>query len=199
MKSLTKKQREVFEFLKAYVTKHGYPPTYREIASHFGFLWSASKGHLKALEKKGFIRLKPSKSRGIEIMDFRISESQFIPVVGRIKAGEPGLALEEIEFYISVDRKLFNFDAIFCLRVQGDSMIRAGIFDGDFVIVKPQPTLEHGEIGVFLVDQEATIKRVLFGKNKIALKPENPEMKTKNYDPSEIIVIGKVVGLFRKF
>ncbi|MCX7914630.1 MAG: hypothetical protein N2511_08625, partial [Thermodesulfovibrionales bacterium] len=105
-------------------------------------MWTAAKKHLKALEKKGFIKINPSKSRGLEIKDLKTSEIQSIPVLGKIKAGKPTLAIEEIEFYITVDKSLFKSNDLFALRVSGRSMINAGILEDDYVIVRPQATLE---------------------------------------------------------
>ncbi|MCX7966737.1 MAG: transcriptional repressor LexA [Syntrophorhabdaceae bacterium] len=197
MKRLTKMQEAVFEFLKNYLGKHGYPPTIREIGEHFRILWPAARQHLRALEKKGFIRLNASKSRGIDILGTRRLMDGLIPVAGRIKAGEPSFAVEEIDMHIAVDPQLFPQTDTFALRVRGDSMRDAGIFDGDFVIVKKQNTIEHGEIGVILIGDEATIKRVLFEKEKIILKPENITMSPVAYSPYEVSIIGKVIGLIR--
>jgi len=198
MKELTNKQRQILDFLILYVKEHGYPPTFREIGKHFGFLWTASKGHLKSLEKKGFIRINPSISRGIEIAGLRTSGGLTLPVIGRIKAGSPILAFEEIEAHILIDKSLFSADNAFSLRVKGESMTGAGIFDGDYVIVKPQSTIENGEIGVVLIAEEATVKRVLLEDRKIILKPENAFMQPMIYKPDEISIIGKVIGVIRK-
>ncbi|MCX8110150.1 MAG: transcriptional repressor LexA [Syntrophorhabdaceae bacterium] len=197
MKGLTGTQRRILEFLKDYVRRYGYPPTIREIGEHFNILWPAARMHLKALEKKGFIRINPAKSRGIEMTGLRSKEVALVPVAGRIRAGEPLVANEDIDMHIAVDPELFPGADIFSLRVTGDSMKEAGIFDGDFVIVRRQPTLEHGEIGVVLIGDEATVKRVLFEGGRVILKPENPIMEPVSYMPDEVRVAGKVVGLIR--
>lgn len=198
MKILTNKQKKILEFLISYVKEHGYPPTFREIGNHFGFIWTASKGHLRSLEKKGFIRINPSISRGIEILGYKVSDGLNIPVIGRIRAGNPELAIEDIESHILVDKFLFPAENAFSLRVKGKSMIEAGIFDGDYVVIKPQSTIENGEIGVVLIGEEATVKRVLLENMRIILKPENKHMQSVIYEPEDVSIIGKVIGVIRR-
>lgn len=198
MKAITDKQKRILDFLREYTKNHGYPPTVREIGGHFQFLWAAARVHLKALEKKGFIKVNPSKSRGIEIPGLMPSDGVMLPVAGRIRAGKPILAREDIDAHILIDRSLFPHDDSFSLTVTGDSMIEAGILEGDYVIVRPQRTLENGEIGVVLLEDEATVKRVYRDKNKIVLKPENRTMQPTEHNPHEVTVIGKVVGVIRK-
>lgn len=198
MKNLTTTQKKVLEFLKEYSGKHGYPPTVREIGTHFGFLWPAARRHLQSLEKKGALRITPSKSRGIEITGFAPAAGVcVVPLVGKVRAGEPILAVEEIDGHITVDRALFPAENTFSLRVTGDSMKEAGILDGDFVIVKPQHAIGHGEIGVVIIGDEATVKRILFENGCVVLKPENSSMESVKYSPEEITVAGKVIGLVR--
>ena len=151
MREITERQKVVFEFLKSYVMDHGYPPTMREIGEHLGITWPAARGHLAALERKGLIRINPLKSRGIEIPVLRRGAGRELPVAGRIRAGRPMPAIEEIESRIVVDRDLFGEDEVFALRVTGDSMVEAGILSGDYVVVKPQPEVRSGEIGVVLI------------------------------------------------
>lgn len=198
MKELTKKQKSIFEFLKSYVKEHGYPPTMREIGAYFGFTWPAAKGHLIALKKKGLVRINPFKSRGIEILTTKYREAFELPIAGRVRAGKPVLAIEEIEDHIVIDRNLFKDSDAFALRITGDSMLEAGIFDGDYVIVKPQRTIEHGEVAVVLLEDEATVKRVHKEKRKIVLKPENKRMQPTKHSPDEVTIIGRVVGVIRK-
>lgn len=197
MKTLTRMQGLILEFLKDYLVRHGYPPTVREIGNHFNILWPAARQHLRALEKKGFVRITSSRSRGIEILGLKKVQERSLPVVGRVKAGEPIFAIEEIDMHITVDPELFPQTDTFVLRVKGDSMRDAGIFDGDFVIVKKQSTVEHGEIGVILIGDDATIKRVMFEGERIILKPENMTMLPVSYSPYEVSIIGKVIGLIR--
>ncbi|HAM49969.1 MAG TPA: hypothetical protein DCP92_04480 [Nitrospiraceae bacterium] len=196
--NLTEKQERVLDFLKSYAQSHGFPPTFREIGEHFGFQWAASRMHLKAIERKGFIKMIPAKSRGIEILGSRLSEGLMLPVAGRIRAGNPILATEDIDSHLLVDKTLFPSENAFSLRVTGDSMIDAGIFDRDFVIVRPQDTIKNGEIGVVLIGDEATVKRVFKDKGKIRLKPENKDMKPKTFKSDEVTIIGKVIGVIRR-
>jgi len=198
MKELTKKQKKIFEFLRSYAKEHGYPPTMREIGAYFGFTWPAAKGHLVALKKKGLIRINPFKSRGIEILGSKYRGAFELPIAGRIRAGKPILALEEIEDHIVIDRNLFKDSDAFALRITGDSMVEAGIFDGDYVIVKPQRTIENGEIAVVLLEDEATVKKVYKEKRKVVLKPENKNMQSTKHSPDEVTIIGRVVGVIRK-
>lgn len=197
MKGLTKMQNLILEFLKDYTVRYGYPPTVREIGNHFNILWPAARQHLLALQKKGFIRITALKSRGIEIVGLKKRHERLIPVAGKIRAGKPILAVEDIEMHITVDSELFPQENTFALKVKGDSMKDAGIFDGDYVIVKRQDTIEHGEIGVVLIGDEATVKRILFEKEKVVLKPENITMSPVSYNASEVSIIGKVIGLIR--
>jgi repressor LexA len=198
MRELTERQMAVFEFLRSYVTDHGYPPTMREIGEHFGFTWPAARGHLAALEKKGLIRIDPLKSRGIEIPVLRRGDALELPVAGRIRAGRPMPAIEEIESRIFVDRELFREDGAFALRVTGDSMVEAGILNGDYVVVKPQPEVRNSEIGVVLIGEEATVKRVFLRDGSITLEPANRTMASVTYGTDEVSVIGKVIGVIRK-
>jgi repressor LexA len=198
MKEITRRQRKVLEFLTSYTKKYGYPPTIREIGEHFGFFWTAARGFLQSLERKGFIKINPAKSRGIEITGLKPAEGLKVPLVGKIRAGKPILATEDIEAHILIDKSLFPAENAFTLKVTGDSMIEAGILDGDFIVVKPQRVIENGEIGVFLIGDEATVKRIFKGKEKITLRPANRNMKPEKYNPDEITIIGKVMGVIRK-
>jgi repressor LexA len=203
-KELTARQKEVFNFLEDYLRRKGFPPTLREIASHFGL--RGPKGPQKTLtilERKGYLRRVPGGSRAIEILSFPfVHASQVIPIpiVGRVKAGEPILAIENIEGYINLDRSLVSSENVFLLRVQGDSMIDAHIQDGDFALVKPQPNAENGEIVVALIDDEATIKKIFKKRDFIRLEPANPNMEPIVVKKGEkrVTIVGKVVGIFRK-
>ena len=216
---LTARQKEVFEFLKDFLQERGFPPTLREIASHFGLRGpKAPQKTLNILERKGYIRKVPGGSRAIEIigtmlgrrsgLPYRMgfvesaTEPTFpIPIVGRVRAGEPILAVENVEGYLNLDRSLVSSGDVFLLRVQGDSMIDAHIQDGDFALVKPQPNAENGEIVVALIEDEATIKRIFKKRDLIRLEPANPKMEPIIVKKGEkkIIIVGKVVGIFRKF
>jgi len=201
---LTERQKEVFEFLKDFLRERGFPPTLREIASHFRLKGpKAPQKTLNILERKGYIRKIPGGSRAIEILNYppvRLTQILPIPIVGRVKAGEPILAIENIEGYINFDRSLVSSGDIFLLRVQGDSMIEAHIQDGDFALVKPQPNAENGEIVVALIEDEATIKRIFKKRDLIRLEPANPKMEPIVVKKGEkkVTIVGKVVGFFRK-
>ncbi len=198
MKHLTEKQEKVYEFLVQFIKNHGYPPTVREIGGYFGFLWSAARGHLRALEKKGLVRINPMKSRGIEVKGLERAGGFMAPVAGRVRAGKPILATEERDAHILIDKSLFPAEDAFALRIKGDSMVDAGILEGDFVIVNPQHDIQSGEIGVVLLGDEATIKRIYVKRGEITLKPENKEMEPVTYKADEVKIIGKVIGVVRK-
>jgi repressor LexA len=198
MKLLTDKQKRILEFLTDYTRHRGYPPTVREIGEHFGFFWAAARTHLRALHKKGFISLNPSISRGIEIQGLQMQDGVSLPVAGRIRAGAPLLAREDIDAHILVDRSLFPHEDAFSLRVTGESMKEAGILEGDYVVVKPQRTIENGEIGVVLLEDEATVKRVFRKGGQVVLTPENRDMQPTTHPPEDIIILGKVIGVIRK-
>ena len=203
-KELTETQQKVFEFLKENLTEKGYPPTLREIASHFRLKGpKAPQKTLDILERKGYIRKTPGASRGIEVLhspSFRAAQILSLPIVGRVRAGEPILAVENIEGYFHFDRGLVPSEDVFLLRVQGESMIEAHIQDGDFALVKPQPNAENGEIVVALIEDEATIKRIFQKRDLIRLEPANPNMEPIVVKKGEkrVAIVGKVVGIFRK-
>jgi len=204
MENLTDKQAQVLGFLKEHARQEGYPPTMREIGEHFGFSFPAAKGHLQALERKGYIKLHPGLSRGIEILEGEdpggpMPRTLSLPLVGTIRAGEPLTAVREYEERISVDQNLFGHEGSFVLRVKGDSMYEAGIFEGDYVIVRPQSYVESGHIGVALVGgEEATVKRITYDGPHVTLVPCNPTLSPATHLASEVEVLGKVMGLIRK-
>jgi repressor LexA len=203
-KDLTLTQRKVLNFLKNFLKEKGFPPTLREIAFHFGLRGpKAPQKTLQILEKKGYIRRVPGGSRAIEMLKgfpFKKGDALSIPIVGRVRAGEPILAIENIEGYLQLDRSLAPSEDVFLLRVQGDSMIDAHIQDGDFALVKPQPNAENGEIVVALIDDEATIKRIFKKRDLIRLEPANPHLEPILVKRGEkrVTIVGKVVGIFRK-
>jgi repressor LexA len=198
MISLTDRQKVILDFLKSFVSENGYPPTVRDIGAHFNIQWAAAKNHLKALETKGYIHINQYKSRGIEILGLKHVEGLMVPVVGNIRAGSPVLAVEDITSYILLDKSLFPSESAFTVRVSGDSMVEAGILDGDFIVVKPQNDLNNGEIGVVLIEDEATVKRVYVSKGKVTLKPENRAIEPVTYSAEKTSIIGKVIGVIRK-
>ena len=195
------KQLEIYEFLKIYTENKGYPPSVREICEA-GNLRSTSTvhGHLKRLEKKGLIRRDPTKPRALEIIEMSNNKKEMlnIPIVGKVTAGAPILATENIEdtFPIPIDYIKHN-DELFILKVTGDSMINVGINDGDYAIIEKAPTAENGNIVVALIDNEATIKTFYKEKDHIRLQPENDTLSP--IIVKDCIILGKLVGLFRAY
>lgn len=201
-KKLTRTQEKVYRFLREYLLKRGFPPTLREIASHFGLKGpKAPQKTLSILERKGYIRKVPGGSRAIEIIGFQSQVPLQIPMIGRVKAGKPVLAVENIEGYLTLDRTLVSSEDAFLLRVEGDSMIDAHIQDGDFALVNPRQSAENGEIVVALIEDEATIKRIFKKRDLILLKPAHPEMEPIVVKKGEkkVTLVGKVEGIIRKF
>ena len=213
MVDLTKRQQEIFDFIKRYSAKYGYPPTVRDIGKAVGLASSSTvHAHLANLEKLGLLRRDPSKPRAIELLD-RVREDvgsavgtavenalgvlrPGLPLVGQVAAGTPILAEENIEDYVTVPAIAGGEDGEYVLRVRGESMKDAGILGGDFVVVRPQETANDGEIIVALVGEEATVKRIYREKDHIRLQPENETMEPIR--TTEATVLGKVVGVFRK-
>jgi repressor LexA len=207
---LTKRQQEIFDYIKTYSARYGYPPTVRDIGKAVGLTSSSTvHAHLANLEKLGMLRRDPSKPRAIELLDRatrdaraavsgvigRVAPTAGLPVVGHVAAGQPILAEENIEEYVAVPPAAGGDDGEYVLRVRGDSMIDAGILEGDYVVVRPQDTAGDGEIVVALVGEEATVKRFFRESDHVRLQPENQAMEpilTK-----DVRVLGRVVGLFR--
>ncbi len=201
-KKLTVRQREILSFLIQFTSERGYPPTVREIAQHFGLKGPRSpKKRLDALEEKGYIRRGPGKSRAIEVMGaFPSGSSRLVPLVGKVRAGTPSLALEDLEGTLALDRSLAGGEGTFFLRVKGESMIGDHIQDGDLALVYPQSMVENGEIAVVLIDDEATLKRVYKEGDALRLQPSNPSMKPiiVRMGEGRVTIVGKVIGIFRK-
>jgi repressor LexA len=197
---LTKRQKEIFDYIKRYLRKHGYPPTVREIGKALG-LHSPSTvhAHLAKLEALGLLRRDPSKPRAIELMVDRVKRAvnPGTPLVGNVAAGAPILAEENIEDYLQVPSVIGGEDDDdYVLRVRGDSMTGAGILEGDYVVVRPAETARNGEIVVALIEDEATVKRYFKEKDGVRLQAENPDyVPIRSRDAK---VLGKVVGVFRK-
>ena len=198
---ITNKQREVLEYLKQQVLTKGYPPSVREICDAVGLKSTSSvHAHLESLERNGYIRKDPTKPRAIEIADdgFNVvrTETVYIPEVGRVAAGQPSLAVENIEAYFPFPAYLIpKGKDVFVLTVKGESMIEAGIYDGDKLIVSKQGTAQNGEIVVALVDDSATVKTFYKEDGHYRLQPENSSMEPIMVDHVESI--GKVISLFR--
>jgi repressor LexA len=203
---LTARQREVLDFVRSFMIRVGYPPTVREIGSHFGFVPRSVFDHLKALERKGYLRRDPAKSRSLQLLDAslapsaRTSSYRELPILGRVAAGQPLLSDQNLEGTSVVPQDWVNDDEAFLLKVQGESMIGAHICPGDQALVRRQSTAENGDIVVALLNDEATIKRILFRPDGIVLQPENPTMPPIEVRKGEksFQILGKVVGILRK-
>lgn len=202
MKTLTGKQQRVYEYIKQQVNRVGFPPSVREIASTFQISTRAAYDHLRAIEKKGFVRRDPMKPRAIEIIGHKgrglpsVEEAVLVPLVGRVAAGQPVLAEENIEDQLAFPASLVQAGTVFALKVKGDSMIGAGILDGDYVLVREQPIAEAGETVVALLGEEATVKRFYRDRGHVRLEPANPMMEPIIAD--DVSIVGKVVGVFRR-
>ncbi|MDG0821182.1 MAG: transcriptional repressor LexA [Staphylococcus equorum] len=206
MRELTKRQSEIFEYIKQTVHSKGYPPSVREIGEAVGLASSSTvHGHLSRLEEKSYIRRDPTKPRAIEIVSeqlgdtLNMEETIHVPVIGKVTAGIPITAVENVEEYFPLPEHFtstHNSD-IFILNVVGDSMIEAGILDGDKVIVRSQTIAENGDIIVAMTEEnEATVKRFYKEKTRYRLQPENSTMEPIYLE--HVTVLGKVVGLFRE-
>jgi repressor LexA len=198
--NLTKRQQEIFDFIKRYSAKHGYPPTVRDIGKAIGLTSSSTvHAHLANLEKVGLLRRDPSKPRAIEVLVDKAKQvvtPNGLPVVGQVAAGRPVLADENIEEYVPVPEIAGGERGEFVLRVKGDSMKDAGIFDGDYVVVQRQKAVRNGEIVVALVGEEATVKRFFKEEDHVRLQPENSELEPIRTRDLELL--GRVVGVCRR-
>lgn len=197
---ITAKQQEILEYIKSEIVNKGYPPAVREICGAVHLKSTSSvHSHLETLEKNGFIRRDPTKPRAIEIIDddFNLSRREIIsvPVIGSVAAGEPIFADQNIESYMPVLPEDTPDGQAFMLRVKGESMVNAGIFDGDRVLVKKQESAENGDIIVALVEDAATVKTFYKEDGHFRLQPENDTMQPIILD--DVTVLGKVTGLFR--
>jgi repressor LexA len=200
---LTKRQQEIFDFIKKYSAKYGYPPTVRDIGKAVGLASSSTvHAHLANLEKVGLLRRDPSKPRAIEMLDKAVGAVKDVvspsglPLVGHVAAGQPILAEENIEDYVQVPPIAGGDEGEFILTIRGDSMKNAGILEGDFVVVRRQDTAADGEIVVALVGEDATVKRFFREEDHIRLQPENEAMEPIR--SREVRVVGRVVGVFRR-
>ena len=206
---LTEKQQDILSFIQEYISTIGYPPSFREIAKHFNLASTFGvKRHIDALVKKGFLSNESKTSRTLSILSDGLNKPKQVfdnlvdvPIVGRVAAGQPILAEENIEGNLLLDAAMIKTKtACFGLKVRGDSMINAGIFEGDLVIVSPQQNAVNGDIIVALLHDEATMKRFIVNENIIYLMPEN-----ERYQPIEVnhredfSIIGKVIGVFRTY
>lgn len=206
MSKMSNRQNAILEFIKNEVRDKGYPPSVREIGEAVGLASSSTvHGHLDRLEKKGLIRRDPTKPRAIEILgddeeaSFGLASSvRPIPLVGKVTAGVPITATENIEEYFPLPTTMVGDQPVFMLSVRGDSMIEAGIHDGDYVIVRQQPNATNGDIVVAMTeDDEATVKTFYKERDHIRLQPENSSMQPLRYP--NVSILGKVIGLIRSF
>ncbi len=202
MVDLTKRQQEIFEFIKRYSARHGYPPTVRDIGKAVGLASSSTvHAHLANLEKVGLLRRDPTKPRAIELLDRAVAGVRDIvkptglPLVGQVAAGQPLLAEENIEDYVQTPDVAGGDKGEYLLRVRGESLKNAGILEGDLVVVSPQDTARDGEIVVALVGEEATVKTFYREPDHIRLQPENETMEPIR--TREVRILGRVIGLMR--
>jgi repressor LexA len=209
-KDLTKRQQEIFDFIKRYSGAHGYPPTVRDIGKAVGLASSSTvHAHLANLEKVGLLRRDPSKPRAIELLDRAASTAtqavdamksavkpSGLPLLGQVAAGQPLLAEENIEEYVPIPELAGGEEGEYLLRVRGDSMKNAGILPDDVVVVRRQDTAEDGEIVVALVGEEATVKRFFREADHVRLQPENEALEPIR--SREVRVLGRVVGVMRR-
>jgi repressor LexA len=207
MTDLTPRQRQVLEFIDAEVRRRGYPPSVREIGEAVGLSSSSTvHAHLAALQDKGYLTRDPTKPRAIEVrLDVESGAPverrpvRHVPLVGDVAAGTGVLAAENVEETLPVPEDFTGDGTLFMLRVRGDSMIEAGIFDGDYVVVRQQPDAEAGDTVIAgIPGEEATVKTFLKRRGKIVLRPENPTMDEMVFDPSDVTIYGKVVSLLRR-
>jgi repressor LexA len=198
---LTKRQQEIFDFIKRYSANYGYPPTVRDIGKAVGLASSSTvHAHLAKLERIGLLRRDPTKPRAIELLDraaagVRSLVRPGLPLVGHVAAGQPVLAEENIEDYIQTPSFAGGDDGAYLLRVRGESMKNIGILEGDLVVVRPQETASDGEVVVALVGEEATLKRFYQEPDHVRLQPENETMEPIR--SRDVRILGKVVGLMR--
>ena len=200
--NLTKRQQEILDFIKRYLSRHGYPPTVRDIGAAVGLASSSTvHQHLANLERAGLIRRDPSKPRALELLDRAAHEVRNglrpagLPVLGTVAAGQPILAAENIEDYVAVPDAAGGQDGTFLLRVRGQSMQNAAIIEGDLVVVRSQDEASNGDIVVALVDEEATVKRYFRESDHVRLQPENDDMEPIR--SRDVRILGRVVGVMR--
>lgn len=198
MRSSEQNQQKILDFIKREIEMKGYPPSVREICQAVGLKSTSTvHAHLNHLEDQGLIRRDSTKPRALEVLDGTQPRGRSVPLVGRVTAGLPILAVENIEEYMVLPQSMLGRDEGFCLRVQGESMIEAGIMDGDIVVLRRQDYAQDGDIVVAMVDDEATLKRIFYEKNRVRLQPENSAMQPIYAD--SVTVLGKLAALIRRF
>lgn len=198
MRASRENQKKILDFIKSEIEQKGYPPSVREICAAVGLKSTSTvHAHLNHLEEQGLIRRDSTKPRALEVLDGSHARGRSVPLVGRVTAGLPILAIENIEDHLVLPQSMLGQDDIFCLRVTGDSMIDIGILDGDIVVLRQQSTAENGEIVVAMVEDEATLKRIYYEHGHVRLQPENSTMAPIIVDNAE--VLGKLAALIRQF
>ena len=199
MRASHENQQRILEFIKAEIEDKGYPPSVREICAAVGLRSTSTvHAHLNHLEEQGLIRRDSTKPRALEVVDGSQPRGRSVPLVGRVTAGQPILAIENIEDYLMLPQSMLGKDDLFCLRVQGESMIDIGILDGDIVVLRQQDSADNGDIVVAMTpDDEATLKRIFYEDGHVRLQPENTTMAPIIVENAA--VLGKLVALFRQF
>jgi len=199
MRASHENQQRILDFIKAEIEDKGYPPSVREICAAVGLRSTSTvHAHLNHLEEQGLIRRDSTKPRALEVLDGTQARGRSVPLVGRVTAGQPILAIENIEEYLSLPQSVLGQGDMFSLRVEGESMIEAGILDGDIVVLRQQDTAENGEIVVAMTpEDEATLKRIFYEDGRVRLQPENSTMAPIYVD--SVTVLGKLVALIRQF
>lgn len=197
MRSGKEKKMQILEFIRSEIESKGYPPSVREICTAVGLKSTSTvHAHLTRLEEEGYIRRDATKPRAMEIIEAPLSRGRSVPLVGKVTAGLPILAQQNVEEYFTLPQSLVGNGEVFALCVQGDSMIEAGILSGDYVVVREQNHAENGEIVIAMMGDEATVKRIFYEKNLVRLQPENSSMAP--IFAREVTVLGKVIALFRR-
>lgn len=197
MRDASEKKMQILDFIRREIDDKGYPPSVREICLAVGLKSTSTvHAHLNRLEEEGYIRRDATKPRALELTDTATVRGRSVPLVGRVTAGMPILAQQNIEEYYMLPQNLVGGDEVFILSVQGESMIEAGILDGDFVIVRRQSHAENGDIVVAMINDEATVKRIFYEKTRVRLQPENSAMQP--IYAREVTVLGRVIALFRQ-
>jgi len=199
MRASHENQQKILDFIKSEIEEKGYPPSVREICAAVGLRSTSTvHAHLNHLEAQGLIRRDPTKPRALEVVDGTQPRGRSVPLVGRVTAGQPILAIENIDEYLTLPQSVLGQGKMFSLRVEGESMIEAGIMDGDIVVLRQQDTAENGEIVVAMTpDDEATLKRIFYENGRVRLQPENSAMAPIYVESAT--VLGKLVALIRQF
>ncbi len=207
-RELTKRQQQILDFIRAEIHRRGFPPAVREIGEAVGLSSSSTvHAHLAALQDKGYLRRDPTKPRALELhfesgsgAALQRRPVRHVPLVGDVAAGTGVLAEETIEETVPMPEDFTGAGQLFMLRVRGESMVDAGILDGDYVVVRQQPTADPGEVVVAgIPGEEATVKTFLRRRGKVVLRPENPSLDEMVFDPDDVAIYGKVVSLLRRF